>query len=52
MVIYIHTVHAAVTLDYYSVDWLRLKKRSRKMIRTVEVKKKDMDRKDRSKLKK
>ena len=43
-------VYAAVTLDYYSADWLRLKKRkSRKMIGMVEVKKEDMDRKDRSK---
>ena len=46
--IHIYMVHAAVTRDYYSADWLRLKKRkSRKMIGTVEVKKKaDMDRKD------
>ena len=46
-------VHAAVRLVYigYSADWLRLNKRkSRKMIGTVEVKK-DMDRKDRSKKK-
>ena len=39
----IYMLHAAVTLDYigYSADWLRLNKRkSRKMIGTVEVKKK------------
>ena len=34
-------VHAAVTLDYYSRDWLRLKKRkSMKMMGMVKVKKK------------
>ena len=39
--IYIYMVHAVVTLDYYSAVWLRLKKRkSRKMIGTVEVEKK------------
>ena len=45
----IYMVHGAVTLDYYSAVWLQLKKRkSRKLIGTVEVKKEDMDRKDRS----
>ena len=40
-IIYIYMVHAAVTLDYCSADWLRLKKRkSRKMIGTVVVNKK------------
>ena len=40
---YIYIVHPAVTLDYYSADWLRLKKRKRrKMIGTVEVKKKEI----------
>ena len=37
---YMYMVHAAIRPDYYSADWLRLKKRkSRKNERIVEVKK-------------
>ena len=46
-------VHAAVTLDYYSPDWLRLKKRkSRKLIGMVEEVKKKRYGKERKKQKK